>query len=195
MLSASSEPNIKIWDMDTWESTGEIDTRGRGIQGSQMVYLPNHGLIGASLQNGFIGLYNLDKKNEVALIMAQDLPSPIHAMIYLEEKNLLVAGLGKDGCGGKIKLWNIQRGGRAEDHDEFSFDGDVPRSILAFNKERTLIIANNQNKLFMLDIESGGIEESRDIDLTRCIALADDHDRRRIIVGDGASSYLAVFNY
>lgn len=195
MLSAGTEPNIKIWDMDTLKLKGEIDTRGRGILGSQMVYLSSQGLVGVGLQNGCIGLYSIEKKNEVSLVLAQDIPTPIDALIYLEEKNLLVAGVGRDGCGGKIKCWNIKRGGRAEEHDEFSFDGDVPRSILAFNKERTLIFASNQNKLFMLDIESGGVEESRDIDLTECVALADDQDRRRIIVGDGSSAYLAVFNY
>jgi len=197
LYTCGGEPNIKMWDLNTLEYKGCIDTGEKERMGRDIVFIEKYNLIVVGFQEGVIGLYDRTDRTEVAIINTFNRVI-ISCIVFLEKENLLVAGTD---LGGKIGTWKLKEQPDSlypepEFVQEYKLGGTYAEKILAVNDEEQLLVATgSSSKIQWVNLKKNTHKSTPSTKLQDCVGYALNPIDRRLILGDYKSNKLAVLKY
>jgi WD40 repeat protein len=181
--------NIHIWDLDSLNAQGCIETKTRSNAGTEIAYLPEKKLIAVGYYSGEVVLYNLLKKTEVSRISVAP-AGYLNSLIYMPVYQLVVARAGE----GKLKSFKIDEGGQASFYKEYEVSG---KNVTSYNIKGNgnLFVTAETKTLRMLNPITGEIVEKKDIDLENSTAVNINYKKKKIIVGSSSVNQVLVFDF
>jgi len=190
LLSSGNLPNICVWDLNSLQLKGIIDTKGKGSTGSEMTYIPNLNLLAVGFLQGIIGLYDLKTNKEVATIKTGYHGCRINSMQYLKREGLLVAGVAP----GKIKCWKLTEN-NVEFTREYEVPGRQPALIFPVKNEQSLLVASFTEEIYNLSLDTGKLVQLSHTGLSECVTLRVIPKKKKLVIGDFGSRKIAVMTY
>lgn len=101
LLSGGEDPDIKLWDVESYELKGTIKTF-RGGMGLSMILIEEEKLVVVGFNDGYIDIFSLITKKIVNRIHIGEMKY-VNCLSYLPKQKLLISNVGYD----QIKIWSL----------------------------------------------------------------------------------------
>jgi WD40 repeat protein len=131
-LSCGRDPDIKVWNLDTFNLISKIETNGEGKMGCQMVFLEQLNCVGVGFYTGKLNFYNVETCNCMKSITTGGDNYYINSLILLKQSYKIVAQIKMN----VICIWDIQKDFQI--FREIQTDGHA-NFILSDSKEEYLL--------------------------------------------------------
>jgi len=158
LITSGKNMGMKLWDLKTLRSLGEVDSGGKLGVGTQVLYIEKYNMLAAGFYGGYVGLYDVESWKELTTANTNNSSWFINSLAYIEKQDLLFACVEM----GRLRCWKIHK---AEEGyftlmflRDFRPEGSDITFLIPVNNEKKILLSNLSVGLHFLDLESGHSE-------------------------------------